>query len=110
MPELVLGPVIVDGESDVVFAHKLFDARESCWGGVTGDYDGNPCPLAVLEFVANVGVFIFIEINCSGSMEFYACSGVVRQCSGLFRRGRREMIFNVFEIYGGKVELLHEAD
>src|SRR5216684_241215 len=85
MPKLVLRPVIVDGEPDVVFTDELFDSGQSFWCGVACDYDGNPRPLAVLEFVANVGVFIFIEINCSGGVEFDACSGVVRQCSGLFR-------------------------
>ena len=40
MPELVLGPVIVNGEPDVVLAHELFDAGQRFWCGVAGDYDG----------------------------------------------------------------------
>src|SRR6266436_5668562 len=49
MPQLIFGPVIVDGETDIVLLHELLDPRQSFRCGVAGDDDANSCSLAVLE-------------------------------------------------------------
>src|ERR1700747_1708196 len=100
----------MDGEADVVFADEFFNPRKSCRSRVTGDYDGNARAFAVLESAANVGGFVFFEIDGSGGVRLDACGGVVRERGGLLLRIRREMIFHVFEIYFGHMELLQEAD
>src|SRR6476660_2436647 len=72
MPQLVFRSVIVYGDTDIVFLHELLDPRQSRRCGVAGDDDGNACPLAVLELVPDVCVFIRLEIDGSGSVNLDA--------------------------------------
>src|SRR6266436_5312806 len=110
MPQLIFRPVIVDRETDIVFFYELLYSRQGfrCW--VAGDDDANTCPLAVFELAPDVCIFIFREINGSGSVKLDACGGIVRQCSRLLLRIRREMIFHVLCVQREHIELLHEAD
>src|SRR5258708_430656 len=101
MPELVLRPVVVDGEADVVFADEFFNSRQSFRRRVSGNDDGNPRALAVFEFAADVRVVIFVEIDGSGGVGFDACGGVVGQGVGFLFRIGGKVVLDVFEIDGG---------
>src|ERR1700740_3685328 len=68
-PQLVLRPVIVDRDTDVVLLYELFHSRQSSRCGIARDDDGNPCSLAVFELTADVRIFIFCKINGSGSVK-----------------------------------------
>ena len=77
MPELIFWAVIVDGETDVVFLYEFLDARESFRRGVAGDNYRDSGSLAVFELAADVGVFVFGEIDGAGGVKVDACGGVV---------------------------------
>src|SRR5882672_5482076 len=109
-PQLVLGPVIVDRDTDVILLYELLKSRQRLGRGVASDNDGNTCSLAVFELSADVRIFLLREIDSSGSVERDARRGVVRQGGRLPLRVNREMIFDVLRIQGEHVELLHEAD
>ncbi len=96
MPQLVLWPVIVNRESDVVLSYELLDSRQSLWRWVAGNNHGNACSLAVLEFAADVRIFVFLEIDRSGGVGFHARRGVIRQRRELLLHIRRKVIFDVF--------------
>src|SRR5258708_14014167 len=98
MPQLVFRRVIVDRDTDIVLLYEFLNSRQSLWCGVAGDDDGNASRLAVFEFTPDVRIFIFLEIDGSGSMEADARRSVVRQRSRLLLRFRREMIFDVLGI------------
>src|SRR6202790_2326977 len=77
MPQLIFRAVIVDGDTDVVFLYELLNPRQSLRRGVAGDNHANSSALAVFEFAADVRIFIFCEINGSGSVKFDARRGIV---------------------------------
>src|SRR6266478_9180746 len=110
MPQLVFRPVIVDRETDTVFLYELLNSRQSFRCRVAGDYDRNTRSLAVFELVPDVRIFVFREIDGSGSVQLDARRGVVRQRSRLLLRIRRKMIFDILRIQRKHIELLHEAD
>src|SRR5580704_2697720 len=110
MPQLIFRPMIVDSDTDIVLLYELFDSRQSFRCGVAGDDDGNTCPLAVIELIPDVRIFIFREIYGSGGMKPDARRGVIRQRSRLLLRIRREMIFDILGIQSKHIELLHKAD
>src|SRR5712672_1972881 len=98
MPELILWAVIVDGETDVVFLYEFLDARKSFGRGIAGYDYGNRGSLAVFEFAADVGVFVFGEIDGAGGVKLDACGGVVDQGGCFVLRIGGEMIFYVFGV------------
>src|ERR1700722_14827689 len=98
MPQLILGPVIVDGDADVVLLYELLDSRQSFRCGVTSDNDTDTSSLAVVKLCADVRIFVFRKIDSSGSMKLDACPRVVLQGSRLLLSIHREMIFNVLRI------------
>ena len=69
MPELVLWPVIVDREPNVVLLDELLDARKGLRRRVSGNDHRDTRPLAVLELVADVIVFILRKVDCSRGMQ-----------------------------------------
>src|SRR6266478_10149916 len=110
MPQLIFWPVIVNREMDIVFLYELLNSRQSLRRRVAGDNNRNTRPLAVFELVPDVRIFIFREIDGSGSVQPDSCCGIVRQCRCLLLRIRREMIFDVLRIQREHIQLLHEAD
>src|SRR6266849_10967185 len=105
MPQLIFRPVIVDRETDIVLSYESLNSRQSLRRRVARDNDANTCPLAVFELAPDVRIFIFREINGSGSVKLDACCGIVRQCSRLLLRIRREMIFDILRIQREHIEL-----
>ena len=110
MPQLILRPVIVDGEAHVVLLDKLLDARKGTGRRVSSDNHRDTRSLAVLEFAADVGILVLIEINRSGRMQLNAGRMVVLERLRLLHGIHREMIFDVLGIQREHIELLHEAD
>ena len=80
--ELVLGPVIVDGDADVVFLDELLDPIERFRRRVAGDDDVDAGALAVFELGADVGFVIFGKVDGSGGVELDAGGGVVSERLG----------------------------
>src|SRR5258708_24021329 len=78
MPELIFGSVIVDRETEVVFLYEFLDSRQSFRCRVARDNDANARPLAVVELIPDVRIFIFREIDRSGGVQLDACRGIVR--------------------------------
>ncbi len=109
-PQLVLGPMIVDCDTDVVFLYEFFYSRQSLRCGIAGDDDGNTRSLAVFELGPDVGVFILGEIDGTGSVQPDARRGIIRQRCGFLLRVGRKMIFDVLGIQLEHIQLLHEAD
>ncbi len=68
--------MIVDGDADVVLADEFFEAGESLRGGVAGDDYGDAGAFGVIEFGANVGVFVFGERNDACGVELDFCCGI----------------------------------
>ena len=89
MPQLIFGTVIVDGDANVVFLHKLFHARQNFRARVAGNNHADAGTFAVFEFRADVGIFIFSEINDSGGVELYAGGSIIGQRGGFLRRVHR---------------------
>src|SRR6266478_565520 len=110
MPQFILRPVIVDREAYVVLLHKLLNPRQRLGGGVARDNHLNPRPLAVFKLAANVRIFIFREIDCSGSVQLDARRGIVRQRSLFLLRVHRKMVLDILCIQRQHTELLQEAD
>src|ERR1700674_2772808 len=96
--------------SDAVLLYELLHSRQSFRCGVAGDNDDNTSSLAVFELTPDVRIFVFREIDRSGSVKPDARRGIVRQRSLLLLRIRREMIFHLLRIQRRHIELLHEAD
>src|SRR5690242_12294700 len=110
MPQFVFRPMIVDRETDIVFLYERLNSRQRFRRRVAGDDDGDTRSLAVFELVPDIPIFVFREIDGSGSVQLDARGGVVRQRSRLLLRIRLEMIFDVLRIEREHIELLHEAD
>ena len=97
-------------DADVVLLYELLKSRQSFPCGVAGDNNRNTGSLAVFELAADIRIFIFREINGSGSVKPDARGGVVRQRSRLLLRILWEMIFDILRIQSEHVELFHETD
>src|SRR5580693_1900159 len=110
MPQPIFWPVIVDREANVILPHELLDSWQSFQCGVARDNDGNTRSLAVFELSANVGIFVFREIDRPGSMKLNASRGIVRERSRFLLQIRREMIFDILCIQLKHIELFHETD
>ncbi len=98
MPELIFGAVIVDGETDVVFLYEFLDARESFGRGVAGYNYGDLGALAVFELAADVGVFVFGEIDGAGGVKLDARGGIIGHGDCFLLRIAGEMILYVFGV------------
>src|ERR1700722_3907881 len=98
MPQIILRPIIGDGDTDVVFLYELFYSRQSFWSGIAGDDHANSCALAIFELGADVRIFIFGKIDGSGSVEFYSRRGIVPERSRLLLRIHRKMILDVLRV------------
>ena len=110
MPQFIFRPVIVDRHTDVVLLYELLNPRQSLRRRVARDNHANPRPLAVFEFAPDVRIFIFREINGSGSVKLDARRGIICQRGLLLLGIYGEMIFDVLGIQRQHVELLQEAD
>jgi len=97
-PQLIFRPVIVDRDADVVLLHELLNSRQSFRCRVSSYNNGNTRSLAVFELSPYVRIFIFREIDGSGSVKLDACRGIVRQRGCLLLCVHREMIFDVLRI------------
>ena len=71
--------MVVDGDADVVFLDELFDARQRRRRGIAGDDHADARAFAVLEFGANVVVFVFGEVDGAGRVQPDAGGGIVGQ-------------------------------
>src|SRR6266404_5228727 len=98
MPELIFWAVIVDGETDVIFLYKFLDPRESFGRGIAGHDYGNGCALAVFGLAADVGVFVFGEIDGAGGVKVDACGGVIGHGGCFLLRIGGAMIFYVLGV------------
>ena len=110
MPQLIFRPVVVDGKAYVVLLDELLDARKSTRRRVSSDDHPYSRSLAVLELIADVSVFIFIEVDRSRGMQLNTRCMVVFDRFRLLYRIHREMIFNILGIQREHVELLHIAN
>src|SRR5438876_11500482 len=72
MPQLILGPVIMDRHADVVLLYELLDSRQCLGCMVVRDNNGNTSPLAVFELAADIRIFILFEIAVSGGVALAA--------------------------------------
>ena len=89
MPQLIFRPVVVDGEAYVVLLHKLLDARKSTGRWVSSDNHRDTRALAILEFTADVVIFILREIDRSRRVQLNAGRMVVVERFRLLRRIHR---------------------
>ncbi len=89
-PQLILGSVVVDGDSYVVLLHEFLNAGKDCGSRAAGDYHSNPGSLAVLKLAAHIVIVVFEEADGSGSVELNAGRGIVLQGFQLFLRIGRE--------------------
>ena len=90
MPQLVLGPVIVDCDTDVVFLYEFLNSRQSLRRGIAGDDDRDPRSLAVFELGPDVGIFILGKIDGARGVQPDARGGIVRQRCGFLLRDPSE--------------------
>src|SRR5580704_9536617 len=67
-PQLVLGPVIVDRNTNVVLLYKLLNSLQSFRCGVSGDNHADTRSFAVFEFGPYIRIFVLGEINGPGGM------------------------------------------
>src|ERR1700733_3657911 len=84
VPQLVLRPMIVDRDTDVVLFCELLNSRQGFRSRVAGDYNGNATSLAVFEFRPDVRVFIFRKIDGSGRVKVDSARGIVSERGSLF--------------------------
>ena len=109
-PELIFGAVIVDGDADVVLADEFFEAGESFGGGAAGDDDGDAGAFGVIEFGADVRVIVFREVDGAYGVELDGGGGIVGEGGGFGGRVGGEMVFYVFGVERGDLELVHVGD
>src|SRR5580700_902498 len=65
-PEFVFRTMVMDCDLDIVFLNELFNARQCGGRWIAGHDDFDPSTLAVFKLCADIVVFIFWEINCTG--------------------------------------------
>jgi len=109
-PKFIFGAVIVNRDADVVFLYEFFDARKSRGRGITGDDYLDASAFRILKLFADVIVFVFVEVDGSGGVEFDASSGVIGKRGGFRLRVNRQVIFCVLEIYVRDAELFEKAN
>jgi hypothetical protein len=105
---LVLRAVIMDGELDVVFLDKLFEARKVLvrW---SADGDRDAGGLEVFEFGADIFVVVLGEGDIARSGEL-KIRGAVGSGLGGHRIQRRHRKMHVFEIEIRRLKLVHVID
>ena len=108
--DLVLGPVIVDGDLDVVFLHKLFHARQRCRRRIAGNNHLDASAFAVFKLCADVIVIVLLKVDGADSVQVNAVGLVVGYSLRLSRRIHGQMVFGVLGIQAGDVQLLHPRD
>ncbi len=69
----------MDGEANVVLAHKFFDARQCRWRGIARHNHANACALGIFEFGADVVVIVLRKVNRSDRVKLDARGGIVGQ-------------------------------
>src|SRR5215475_8603932 len=102
--------MIVNGNADVVFLYEFFYPGQCRGRRIASDDDVNSSAFAIFEFLADVVVLVLLKVNCSRGMQLDSCCGVIGECGGLRLRIHRQMIFRVFQVYVGHVELLQESE
>ena len=110
VPQLILRPMVMNGQADVILLHEFFDAWKRLRSRVSGDNHGNSSALAVFKLAANILIFVLRKIDRSRSVKLDARRVVVRNRLGLRRRVNRKMVLNILRIEREYVELLHEAN
>src|SRR5580692_13017071 len=104
MPQLILWPVIVDGEPYVVLLHKFLDTTKSARGRVSGDNDRNTRSLGIFELIADVVIFVFGKVNRPDGMQLNARGMVVVKRLRFLGRIHREMVFDILRVQRKHVE------
>ena len=109
-PELILGAVVVDGDTDVVFLDELLQARQRLGGGIAGHDHADAGALAILKLGADVGVFIPGKVDGAGGVQMDASGGVIGQSCGFSLRIGGQVVLDVFYVEIADTKLLEEAD
>src|SRR6202012_2235505 len=58
MPYLVLWPVVMDRQPDVILLHELFNAWKDLRRGIAGNDHRDPGPFCVIELAPDIVIFI----------------------------------------------------
>src|SRR6185437_13673851 len=109
-PQLVFWAVVMDGDADVVFLHKLLNPRQRFERWIASDDDADARSFAVFELRADVVVFVILKIDGSGGVQLDSRGSIISECGGFRLRVHGQMVFGVFRIQRRYVELLHESD